>query len=93
MSFGIILVALGLFAQAAALLSSLVLIRRNSGNWRLDTFLCQIAGIAAGFVYYSLWSSIEAFERTGTRTPAWAARTRIARASSCGTWPCLFDTP
>ncbi len=71
MSFGIVLVALGLFAQAAALLSSLVLIRRNSGNWRLDTFLCQIAGIAAGFVYYSLWSSIEAFERTGTRALVW----------------------
>lgn len=71
MSFGVILLALGLFAQAAALLSSLVLIRRNSGNWRLDTFLCQIAGISAGFVYYSLWSSIEAFERTGTRTLVW----------------------
>jgi hypothetical protein len=70
-SFGIILVALGLFAQAASLLSSLVLIRRNSGNWRLDTFLCQIAGIAAGFVYYSLWSSIDTFEATGLRTLVW----------------------
>ena len=70
-SFGIVLVALGLFAQGASLLSSLVLIRRNSGNWRLDTFLCQIAGIAAGFVYYSLWSSIDTFEATGMRTLVW----------------------
>ncbi len=74
LSFGIILVALGLFAQAASLLSSLVLIRRNSGNWRLDTFLCQIAGIAAGFVYYSLWSSIDAFEASGMRTLVWWGR-------------------
>ena len=32
---------------------SLVLIRRNTGNWRLDTFLCQVAGIGAAFSYYS----------------------------------------
>ncbi len=74
LSFGVILVALGLFAQAASLLSSLVLVRRNSGNWRLDTFLCQIAGIAAGFVYYSLWSSIDAFEASGMRTLMWWGR-------------------
>ena len=71
LSFGIILLALGLFAQAASLLSSLVLIRRNSGNWRLDTFLCQVAGIAAGFFYYSFWSSIDTFEATGLRTLVW----------------------
>jgi hypothetical protein len=71
LSFGIILLALGLFAQAASLLSSLVLIRRNSGNWRLDTFLCQVAGIGAGFFYYSFWSSIDTFEATGLRTLVW----------------------
>lgn len=71
MSYGVVLLALGLFAQAASLLSSLVLIRRNSGNWRLDTFLCQVAGIAAGFIYYSFWSSIETFEATGLRTLVW----------------------
>jgi hypothetical protein len=74
-SYSIILLALGLFAQAASLLSSLVLIRRNSGNWRLDTFLCQVAGIAAGFVYYSFWSSIETFEATGLRTLVWWGHT------------------
>ena len=70
-TYGIILLALGVFAQAVALLSSLVLIRRHTGNWRLDTFLCQVAGIGAAFTYYSLWSSIPAFERSGTQSIAW----------------------
>lgn len=74
LSYIVILLALGLFAQAVSLLSSLVLIRRNSGNWRLDTFLCQVAGIGAGFVYYSLWSSVDAFEQSGTRTLIWWGR-------------------
>ena len=71
LSYGVILLALGLFAQAVALLSSLVLIRRDTGNWRLDTFLCQVAGIGAGFAYYSLWSSVDAFERSGTQSLSW----------------------
>jgi hypothetical protein len=70
-TYGVILLALGVFAQAAALLSSLVLIRRQTGNWRLDTFLCQVAGIGAAFAYYSLWSSIPAFERSGRQSVAW----------------------
>ncbi len=70
-TYGVILLALGVFAQAAALLSSLVMIRRNTGNWRLDIFLCQVAGIGAAFTYYSLWSSVSAFERSGTRALMW----------------------
>ena len=69
--YGVILLAMGVFAQAVALLSSLVLIRRNTGNWRLDAFLCQVAGIGAAFSYYSLWSSIPAFQRSGTQSIAW----------------------
>jgi hypothetical protein len=69
--YGVILLTLGLFAQAMALLSSLVLIRRHTGNWRLDAFLCQVAGILAAFAYYSLWSSIPALERSGTQTLSW----------------------
>ena len=69
--YGVILLSLGVFAQAVALLSSLVLIRRQTGNWRLDTFLCQVAGIGAAFAYYSLWSSIRAFEQSGTTTLVW----------------------
>jgi hypothetical protein len=69
--YGIILVTLALFTQTVALLSSLVLIRRNTGNWRLDTFLCQVAGIGAAFAYYSLWSSASAFERSGEEVMVW----------------------
>lgn len=71
LTYGVILLALGLFAQAVALLSSLVLIRRDTGNWRLDAFLCQIAGIGAGLLYYSLWSSAAAFERNGDTAVVW----------------------
>lgn len=73
-TYGVILLALGLFAQSVALLSSLMLIRRQTGNWRLDTFLCQVAGLAAAFAYYSLWSSIGAFERSGEQTLTWWSR-------------------
>ena len=65
---------LGLFAQTVALLSSLVLIRRNTGNWRMDTFLCQLAGIGAAFAYYSLWSSAAAFEESGQQVLNWWGR-------------------
>jgi len=71
LSYGLILLTLGVFAQAVSLLSSLVLIRRNTGNLRLDVFLCQMAGIGAALAYYSLWSSITAFERSGMSTIDW----------------------
>jgi hypothetical protein len=71
LAYGAILLALGLFSQAVALLSSLILIRRDTGNWRLDAFLCQIAGIGAGLLYYSLWSSASAFERNGDNAVVW----------------------
>ncbi|MFO1248307.1 MAG: hypothetical protein U1E93_08830 [Alphaproteobacteria bacterium] len=71
LTYGVILLALGLFSQAVALLSSLVLIRRDTGNWRLDAFLCQVAGIGAGLLYYSLWSSARAFERNGDDIVVW----------------------
>ena len=71
LTYGGILLSLGVFAQGVALLSSLVLIRRNTGNWRLDVFLCQVAGVGAAFAYYSLWSSVPAFERSGTANIDW----------------------
>ena len=71
LTYGVILVGLALFAQAVSLLSSLVLIRRNTGNWRLDTFLCQVAGIGAAFSYYSLWNSAGAFQRSGHEMVLW----------------------
>ena len=71
LAYGAVLLALGLFAQAVALLSSLVLIRRDTGNWRLDAFLCQIAGIGGGMLYYSLWGSASAFEGNGADMVVW----------------------
>ncbi len=70
-TYGVILLALGVFAQSVALLSSLTLIRRQTGNWRLDTFLCQVGGIIAAFAYYTLWSSAGAFARSSGGTVTW----------------------
>lgn len=70
-TYGVILLALGVFAQSVALLSSLTLIRRQTGNWRLDTFLCQVAGIIAAFAYYTLWSSSDAFARSSGGSISW----------------------
>lgn len=69
--FTIVLVVLGVLAQAVALLASLNVIRRHTGNWRLDTFLCQVAGIGAAFAYYTLWSSGAAFLRSGGQMLQW----------------------
>jgi hypothetical protein len=69
--YGVILLTLGVFAQSVALLSSLTLIRRQTGNWRLDTFLCQVGGILAAFAYYALWSSAAAFVRSNGGTVSW----------------------
>jgi len=71
LSYAVILVTLGVFAQSLALLASLNLVRRSSGNWRLDTFLCQVAGIGGSFFYYSLWSSLPAIARNGMRQIVW----------------------
>jgi len=70
-TYGFILLGLGLFSQAVALLSSLMLVRRQTGNWRMDTFLCQVAGIGAAFAFYGAWNSVVAFMRTGEQTLGW----------------------
>jgi hypothetical protein len=69
--FAVVLVTLGVLAQAVALLASLNVIRRHTGNWRLDTFLCQVAGIGAAFAYYTVWSSGAAFVRSGDQALQW----------------------
>jgi hypothetical protein len=70
-TYGLILLGLGLFGQAVALLSSLMLVRRQTGNWRLDTFLCQVAGIGAAFAFYGTWSSVASFVRAGEQALVW----------------------
>lgn len=71
LTYGAILLVMGVFAQSVALLSSLVLIRRHTGNWRLDTFLCQVAGILTATAFYSPWSSQNAFLRSNDINLVW----------------------
>jgi len=70
-NYGLILILLGVLAQSVALLSSLTLIRRNTGNWRLDTFLCQVAGIVVAFSYYTLWNTPDAYFRSRMDMTTW----------------------
>lgn len=56
----LVLVTLGVYAHAVSLLASLNLVRRQNNNWRLDTFLCQMAGIGAALAY---WGPLQAFPR------------------------------
>lgn len=50
----LILLTLGVYAQAVSLLASLNLVRRKNNNWRLDTFLCQVAGIVVAGAYWGV---------------------------------------
>jgi hypothetical protein len=50
------LVAIGVIAQAAALLASLIAIRRRQTLSRLSTFLHQMVGIAAAVAVFAVWS-------------------------------------
>jgi hypothetical protein len=77
--YALVLLLAAVMAQAVALLASLNLIRRNTGNWRLDTFLCQVAGIGAAFSYYTLWSSLPAFERSGGQVLQWWGHDLVLR--------------
>ncbi len=70
-TYAVLLLILGVLAQAVALLASLNLIRRNTGNWRLDTFLCQVAGILAAFLFYKSWSLLAGFERSVSPDLQW----------------------
>jgi hypothetical protein len=49
-------VAVGVIAQAAAFLASLIAVQRRQAHSRLDVFLYQAAGLAAGIAVYAVWS-------------------------------------
>ena len=49
-------VAIGVISQAAALLASLVAARRRQTHSRLDIFLYQSVGVAAGLAVLAIWS-------------------------------------
>ncbi len=49
-------VAVGVIAQAAAFLASLIAARRRQAHSRLDVFLYQLVGLTAGMIVYTVWS-------------------------------------
>lgn len=48
--------AIGVIAQAAAFLASLIAVRRRQAHSRLDVFIYQVVGIAAAVAVNSVWS-------------------------------------
>ncbi|MBV8977261.1 MAG: hypothetical protein JO261_00535 [Alphaproteobacteria bacterium] len=49
-------VAVGVIAQAAAFLASLVAVRRRQSHSRLDVFVYQAVGLAAALAVHQIWS-------------------------------------
>ena len=52
-------VAIGVIAQAAALLASLVAVRRRQAHSRAEIFLYQLAGIAAAVAVFWIWQKAD----------------------------------
>lgn len=48
--------AVGAISQAAAFLASLIAVRRRQAHSRLDIFVYQVVGLAAGAAVYTIWS-------------------------------------
>jgi len=49
-------IAIGVIAQAASFLASLVAVRRRQAHSRLDVFIYQVVGLLAGVAVFSIWS-------------------------------------
>jgi len=62
--------AVGVIAQAAALLASLVAVRRRHAHSRLDVFVYQAVGIAAALAVYWVWSIVDPASALLARKPA-----------------------
>jgi hypothetical protein len=76
-------IAVGAISQAAALLASLIAVRRRQSHSRLDIFLYQIVGLAAGFAVYSIWAVVD---------PATMNVARLAKADVVRWWTQTIDT-
>jgi hypothetical protein len=62
--------AVGVISQAAALLASLIAVRRRSAHSRLDVFLYQVVGLIAGAAVWSVWSAADPAGSILTHKPA-----------------------
>ncbi|HEY0104885.1 MAG TPA: hypothetical protein VGB91_02285 [Rhizomicrobium sp.] len=63
-------VAIGVIAQAAALLASLVAIGRRQGHSRFEIFLYQMVGLVAAVAVYWVWSAADPVAALMTHKPA-----------------------
>jgi len=75
--------AVGVIAQAAAFLASLIAARRRQAHSRLDVFLYQLVGLAAGVIVYTVWSVAD---------PAGSILLRKAATDFVIWWGWSFDT-
>jgi hypothetical protein len=72
-------VAVGVIAQAAAFLASLIAVRRRQAHSRLDIFIYQIVGLAAAVAVYWIWSIVDPagswlFHKAAGDTVVWWGR-------------------
>ena len=77
-------VAVGLISQAAALLASLVAVRRKQRHTRLEIFVYQMAGIIAAIAVFLVWEAADPagsflVGRKATDTIIWWGQTFDAR--------------
>jgi hypothetical protein len=63
-------VGIGLIAQAAALLASLVAIGRRQSHTRFEVFLYQLVGLAAAIAVYWVWSTADPIAALQSHKPA-----------------------
>ena len=56
---GVYYVAIGVIAQAAALLGSLIAVGRRQSHTRFEIFIYQMAGIVAAIMIYYVWSAAD----------------------------------
>jgi hypothetical protein len=74
--------AVGVIAQAAALLASLVAVRRRPSHSRFDVFVYQVVGLAAGMAVYTVWSAADPaglLHKMATDFVVWWGRTYDTR--------------
>ncbi|HUJ03402.1 MAG TPA: hypothetical protein VLW75_07195 [Rhizomicrobium sp.] len=61
--------AVGLIAQAAALLASLIAVRRRQSHTRLEIFFYQLAGLIAAVAVFAIWDMADPAGSILTRKP------------------------
>lgn len=63
-------IGIGVIAQAAALLASLVAIERRQGHSRFEIFIYQMVGVVAALAIYYVWNAADPVAALQARQPA-----------------------